>query len=121
MRADADPVEKSQGPHQENGSQRPLRVPSPKGGDDGVPERHSSTRLLQSPAEFDIFHQRNLGEASEQFEHVAADKEGLVAGGDARQARSAIHKRADDSPPNRGVVESNVETPTHCRGVLAQG
>jgi hypothetical protein len=69
--------------------------------------------LLQPSAEFNVFHQRNLGKASEQFEYVAADKESLVAGRDARHARPAIHKETDDSAPNRGIIESDVETPTH--------
>ncbi len=74
MRADSYPIQKAQGPHEENGSQRAFCFPPPKRGDDGVPERYSSTRLLQPTAELDVFHQRNLGKTSEQFEHVAADK-----------------------------------------------
>ena len=119
MRTDPYPVQEAQRPHQENGSQRTFCVPPPKRGDDAVPERHSSARLLQSPAEFDVFHQRNLGEPAEQFKHVAADKEGLVAGRDACQARPVIHEGTDDSTPSRGAVESDVEAPTH-GGVLGQ-
>ena len=91
MRADSSPEQEAQGPHQENGSQRAFCVPAPEGGNDGVPERHGSASLLQSTAEVDVFHERNLGETSEQFEHVAANKEGLVAGRDACQARAVIH------------------------------
>lgn len=120
VRADACPVQEAKGPHQENGPQRALCVPPPKGGSDSVPERHSSTRLLKPPAEFDIFHQRDLRETTKEFEYVAADKESLVAGRDARQARPAIHEGTDDSAANRGIVESDVE-PSAYSGVLGQG
>src|SRR5512146_2730544 len=109
VRTDTDPIQQSQCPHQEDGSQGALLLPAAEGCGDGVVQRPCRPGALESGAKFDVFHQRDVGEAAELFEDVAEDEHRLVAGGDARQSGAEIDKGADNATPGGMAVKPDVE------------
>ena len=110
---DADPIQKPQGPHQEDRLQGALLFPATEGRDHGRSEGSGRSLSLESAGKLDILHQRYIGEASHLFEERATHEQSLIAGGEAAQSRTPVHGFADDGPPHRWAIESDIEPSAH--------
>ena len=83
VRTDADPIQEAQAPHQEDRAQGTLLLPPPEGRGDLFADRCNLTGPFEPSGEVDVFHDRDVGKASQPFEDRATDKNRLVAGRDA--------------------------------------
>lgn len=81
------PICQAKPPHQYNRRQYPLSLPAPTRGGQFAGEAQRSPRgSLQAPADLDVLHQWNVGEATNLLEGITMDKDALVAGGDTAEA-----------------------------------
>ena len=120
MRAHPDPVQEAKGPHQQNCAQRALLLPTTKGGHHGIRQGYDRPGSFQPLRELDIFHERDIGEASDALEDVAPHEDGLVAGGNAAEAGSHIHQAGDHARREAGRVKPHVESPADA-SLVGQG
>ena len=115
----AAPIVEAQPPHQQDRPPEPVVVPSPAGCDDDARKTERRRNRLQGLRQRDVLHERKIGITAYAAEG-GVDKDGLVAGGDARQPRAKIHQGGDERQQNVATGDLHIETgPRRVRSVQA--
>lgn len=109
VRADARPIQESQSPHQKDGPQGALLLPATERSCDRLMKCSYLSGTLQPPAEFDIFHQRDIRESAELFKDMTVNEQGVIARGNTAQSGTPVHECADHGSPDRRRGEGDIE------------
>src|SRR5215470_190798 len=118
LRVGAEEIGEPQPPHQQDGREHAVVVPAPARGHDPFGETKRLAHALEALAERDVLHQRDLGEAANLLEGVAAHEDRLVAGRDPGEARAQAHEESDHQQERGAAVDPDVETPPRAARAL---
>jgi hypothetical protein len=84
-------------------------------------QRGEAPCAFEAAGELDVFHQRDLCEASDPLEDIPSDEEGLVACGNAAPAGTQIHHASNEAGYRTRGVEADVEASAHASLVGQRG
>src|SRR5260221_673624 len=82
-------------PHQHHSTKDAVHAPTSFRGGHTGPETHRTADMFESRRQRDVLHQRDWWKAPNGVKCRASGKDGLIAGGNASQARAQVHHESN--------------------------
>ena len=101
-------IRQPQPPHQQYRAQHAVLAPAPRRRGHAGAQGQRPANALEPRRQRHVLHQRDLRKAAHVLECRAGDEHGLVAGGDAGQARARVHHDGDQNE-QAAAIDTHVE------------